>query len=113
MTSSPHLHQPDTAPPLQDDETIVHSIPHAHAVSTEDAESSFDRLLDKAQENPTAITRQGKPVAVVLSVQEYECLRRLDDFYWEARAKEGKAKSDGLNVEEAEEFFHKLLDDPD
>ena len=95
------------------DETIVHGIPHAHAISTEEAKSKFGQLLDKAQENPTAIMRQGKPVAVVLSVQEYESLQRLDDAYWAARADANLARNNRIGVEESEAFLREILNAPD
>ena len=116
MTSSLHFQRSKNNAPLSqnggDDETVVYGIPHAHAIETKDAESRFDELLDMAQENPTAITGQGGPVAVVLSVEEYECLRRLNDFYQAACVTEGKINSSKINVEEAEDFFRKLLDAP-
>ena len=50
-----------------------------------------------------------KPVAVVLSVEEYECLQRLGDVYWEARCDEDISADDRVEVEEAEKFFLKRL----
>ena len=95
------------------DETIVHGIHHANAVSVEDAEDRFDRLLDKAQAHPVAITKQDKPVAVVLSVEAYENLQRIDDGYWIARAELAEAEGDWLGVEESEAFTQELLNAKD
>ena len=100
-------------PENAEDETIVHGIPYSHSVSAEDAQNGFARLLDRAQENPTAITRQGKPVAVVLSVKEYESLQRLDDAYWIARTEKALAEEERLSAEESETFTQELLNAKD
>ena len=57
-------------------ETIVHGISRTCAVSVQDAKNRLDNLLNKAQKTPMAITKQNKPVAVLLSVREYERLQR-------------------------------------
>ena len=57
-------------------ETIVRGISRACVVTTQEVQERLDKLLDKAQETPMAITKQDKPVAVLLSVQDYERLQR-------------------------------------
>ena len=71
-----------------ENQTIVNNISCTYAVDTEDAENGFNQLLNKALENPTAITRQGKPMAVVLSGQEYKSLQHLDAEESEAFSQE-------------------------
>ena len=73
----------------------------------------LDPLIDEAQETPVVITRQNKPVAVLLSVQEYEHLQRLDDAYWTARAEANLARNNRIGVEESEKFLQEMLNASD
>ncbi|MSP88098.1 MAG: type II toxin-antitoxin system Phd/YefM family antitoxin [Alphaproteobacteria bacterium] len=50
------------------------------------AKTSFDLLLDTAQREPVAITRNGRAVAVVLSIAEFERYQGLENAWWAARA---------------------------
>ena len=42
-----------------------------------EAKTNFGRLLDTAQREPVAISRNGRPVAVVLSMEEFERIEEL------------------------------------
>lgn len=44
-----------------------------------DAKNGFGRLLDTARAQPVTIEKHGRPVVVVLSVEEYERLKDLDN----------------------------------
>jgi prevent-host-death family protein len=46
------------------------------AVSATDAEQRLAALLDAAQREPVMIRRQNRDVAVILSVEEYQRIRR-------------------------------------
>ena len=54
-------------------------------VAAREAKNEFGRLLDTAQREPVTIERYGRPVAVVLSIEDYERFEALDDAYWAAR----------------------------
>lgn len=43
-------------------------------MSARDAKNGFGRLIDTARAEPVAIEKHGRPVVVVLSVEEYERL---------------------------------------
>lgn len=43
-------------------------------ISARDAKNSFGRLIDLARAAPVSIDKHGRPVVVVLSVEEYERL---------------------------------------
>ena len=43
-----------------------------------DAKNGFGRLLDTARAEPVTVEKHGRPVVVVLSVEEYERLKALD-----------------------------------
>lgn len=46
-------------------------------MSARDAKNGFGRLIDLARAEPVSIDKYGRPVVVVLSVEEYErlCVR--------------------------------------
>lgn len=45
-----------------------------HRMSARDAKNSFGRLIDTARAEPVAIEKYGRPVVIVLAVEEYERL---------------------------------------
>ena len=47
-------------------------------LSAKDAKYGFGRLIDLARAEPVAVAKHGRPVVVVLSVEEYERLKVLD-----------------------------------
>jgi len=46
------------------------------------AKNKFGLLLDNAMTEPVIIEKKGRPVAVVLSIGEYERLTDIEDRYW-------------------------------
>ena len=47
-------------------------------LSAKEAKNGFGRLIDLARAEPLAVTKHGRPVVVVLSVEEYERLKTLE-----------------------------------
>ena len=47
-------------------------------LSAKDAKYGFGRLIDLARADPVVVAKHGRPVVVVLSVEEYERLKALD-----------------------------------
>lgn len=47
-------------------------------LSAKDAKYGFGRLIDLARAEPVAVAKHGRPVVVVLAIEEYERLKRLD-----------------------------------
>ena len=47
-------------------------------LSAKDAKYGFGRLIDIARAEPVAVSKHGRPVVVVLSVEEYGRLKSLD-----------------------------------
>lgn len=45
-------------------------------VTSVDAQNRFGELLDKSQREPVTITRRGRPVAVLMAIQEFEAQPR-------------------------------------
>ena len=44
-------------------------------ITAKDAKNGFGRLLDIIQSTPVRVTRNGRPVGVVMSVRQFERLR--------------------------------------
>ena len=44
-------------------------------ISAIDAKNRFGQLLQAAQREPVTVTKQGRPAAVVLSIDDYERMR--------------------------------------
>jgi prevent-host-death family protein len=47
-------------------------------MSAKEAKDSFGRLIDTARAAPVIIEKHGRPVVVVLSVEEYERLKTIE-----------------------------------
>jgi prevent-host-death family protein len=82
--------------------------PSLKTVAAAEAKQSFGRLLDDAQREPVRIERNGRPVAVLLSMAEYELFEKLEDAYWGQRAQEAM-KEGSLGPEDSERFLQSLL----
>ena len=74
-----------------------------------EAKNEFGRLLDTAQREPVTIEKKGRPVAVVLSLEEYQRLEALDDAWWAARADAAEKEGDWLGPEESEKYLREIL----
>lgn len=48
-----------------------------HILTANEAKTQFGDLLLKAQREPVQITRNGKPVAVVVSAEDYEQIETM------------------------------------
>ena len=49
------------------------------AISAKDAKYKFGHLIDTARAEPVTIEKHGRPVVVVLAVEEFERLTQLAD----------------------------------
>ena len=48
-------------------------------LSARDAKYHFGRLIDLARAEPVVIEKHGRPVVVVISVEEYQRLREIEN----------------------------------
>lgn len=46
--------------------------------SVQDAKNRFSEVVEAARRKPQTVTKHGKPAVVVVDVEEYERLRRLE-----------------------------------
>jgi len=47
-------------------------------LSAKDAKYGFGRLIDLARSEPVVVAKHGRPVVVVLAIEQYERLKALD-----------------------------------
>lgn len=77
-------------------------------LSANEAKTQFGDLLLKAQRAPVQINKNGKPVAVVISFDDYEILEALKLQTLQARASQAKAAIEAGNTVESDAFFEAL-----
>ena len=58
------------------------------ALTAKDAKYSFGRLIDLARAEPVTVTKHGRPVVVVMAVEEFERVRALD-----SRRRHGRSRN--------------------
>ena len=54
-------------------------------LSAKDAKYGFGRLIDLARAEPVAVAKHGRPVVVVMAVEEYERLKVLETGHVDRR----------------------------
>jgi prevent-host-death family protein len=76
-------------------------------MAAKEAKDKFGALLEVARREPVTIARKGRPVVVVLSIEDYERLEALEDAYWAERAAAEKAGL--IGIDEGEKLLSELL----
>ncbi len=76
--------------------------------SANEAKTQFGDMLLKAQRAPVQINKNGKPVAVVISMDEYESIEALKRRLLQIRAAQAKADIYAGNTIDGESFFDGL-----
>jgi len=67
------------------------------AAATE-VKNKFGQILETVVSEPVTIEKKGRPVAVIVSISEYQRLTELEDRYWGERAQ--RALEGGLLSED-------------
>ena len=78
------------------------------AISANEAKTQFGELLIKAQRTPVQINKNGKPVAIVISIDEYESIESLKLSLLQARVAKAKEDINNDNTVDGEPFFDTL-----
>lgn len=78
------------------------------SLSANEAKTHFGDMLLKAQRSPVQINKNGKPVAVVISAEEYESIEALKLRLLQSRATQAKADIKSGNLVDGEIFFDEL-----
>jgi prevent-host-death family protein len=71
-------------------------------MSAKDAKNAFGLLLDTARAEPVTVEKHGRPVVVVLSVEEFERLNRRHDAEKASRKGQKIAESGHWGQDEGE-----------
>lgn len=79
-----------------------------NSLSANEAKTQFGELLLKAQREPVQINKNGKPVAVVISMDEYEAMEALKLRLLQSRAIQAKTDIKAGNTIDGESFFNDL-----
>ena len=79
-------------------------------LSANEAKAHFGDLLIKAQRAPVQINNNGKPVAVVVSAEDYESMDALKLGLLKARARQAEADMKAGNLVYGEVFFDEIQD---
>jgi prevent-host-death family protein len=75
------------------------------ALSANEAKTQFGDLLLKAQRAPIQINKNGKPVAVIISMDEYENNEALKLRLLQSRVTQAKADIEAGNTVDGESIF--------
>jgi prevent-host-death family protein len=78
------------------------------ALSANEAKTHFGDMLLKAQRAPVQINKNGKPVAVVISAEEYESIEALKLHLLQSRAVQANVDIAADNLVDGEAFFTEL-----
>lgn len=73
-------------------------------VSATDAKTRLGQYLERVHSEPIKIQKKERPVAVLISFEEYERLLALESTYWLAQAQEAE-KSGYIGVEKSMELL--------
>lgn len=77
-------------------------------VSANQAKTQFGDMLLKAQREPVKINKHGKPVAVLMSAEEYEDIEALKLQLLKNRALSALSAAEQDNLTEGNHFFDDL-----
>jgi len=77
-------------------------------LNASEAKREFGEVLIKAQHGPVGINRNGKPVAVVISVTEYAQLEALKEEHLKKAIEEGIADLQAGKVTDGKTVMDKL-----
>lgn len=72
------------------------------------AKNRFGELLDMAQREPVTIEKHGRPVAVMVSADEYEAIEAMKLESLRAKVARGLADAEAGRVSDGERVFTEL-----
>jgi len=78
-------------------------------INSTDMKNKMGQYFQMAMAEPISVERNGRPIAILLSVDEYERLTRIEDAYWGEKAKAAEAEG-FLSEKETKEFIKASLD---
>jgi len=79
------------------------------SLTANDAKTQFGDMLLKAQREPVQINKNGKPVAVVISIDEYNQLEETKFALLKERAARAKVDIKNSNLVDGKDFMSDLI----
>ncbi len=79
------------------------------SMAAKEAKNHFGELLDTARREPVTIEKNGRPVAVVLSIEDFKRFEEIEDAIWGARAEEAEKAGAWLGPDESGKLLQELL----
>ena len=76
-----------------------------------EAKTNFGALLDTAQREPVTISKKGRPVAVMMSIQDYETHIAIKRDLLRAELQKGLKQLDRGKSTDGQEFMQTLLEE--
>lgn len=76
--------------------------------ASKQAKDHFGELLDTAQREPITIEKKGRPVAVVLSLEDYKRMELAEDAFWAMKANMA-AREGFIGEQKSENLIKDLL----
>jgi len=80
-----------------------------HSLTANEAKTQFGDLLLKAQREPVQINRNGKPVAIVMSMEDYQALEELKLTVLRQKIAIATAEENAGQTLDGDQFFEQLL----
>ena len=81
-----------------------------HTLTANEAKTQFGDMLLKAQREPVQISRNGKPVAVVVSIEDYEQMEAMKLQLLKAKIQRAQNDIHLGNIVDGDAFFDELMD---
>lgn len=79
------------------------------ALNANEAKTQFGDMLIRAQREPIQINKNGKPVAVVLSMEEYQSIEEIKQKALRQRFENAKQEIETGELLDGESVFNTLL----
>ncbi|WP_154223700.1 type II toxin-antitoxin system Phd/YefM family antitoxin [Marinicella rhabdoformis] len=80
-------------------------------ISANLAKTRFGELLMKAQKSPVQIDKNGRPVAVLMSIEDYQASEQMKTKWFESRMQEAKTEIKKGQLVDGEQVLNQLMDD--
>lgn len=81
------------------------------SLAAREAKTHFGELMDTVQREPVSIEKHGRPVAVIMSMQEYKTIEDMKLERLRAHLAEGEAQLDRGEGSDGETFFNEILNE--
>ncbi|MDF7648151.1 type II toxin-antitoxin system prevent-host-death family antitoxin [Pantoea sp. Acro-805] len=81
-----------------------------YLLSANEAKTQFGDMLLKAQREPVQISRNGKPVAVVISAEEFQAIELMKQQFLQEKIVRAREDVANGRLTDGETFFNQLLD---